>query len=102
MAVTEAGNASAWAAIRPNALVKWGGAFLVILLQSPFYLTVPARGAGVRILGWIIGLAAIGAGSIGFYSSITGYERGIGIATLPLLVAMLVMPMFFWLGRRDA
>jgi hypothetical protein len=100
LGVTELGDQSAWAQIRPNALIKWGCAFLVILLQSPFYLTVALPGMLARLIARLVGVAAIVAGSVGLYSSITGYERGIGMAILPLLVATLAMPVFFWLGRE--
>ncbi len=82
-----------WAKIRPVALVKWDAAFVVVLLQAPFYWTTGG-------LGRVLGVAAFGAGSLGLYSCLTGYEKGIGMATLPLLVATLTMPVYFWMGRR--
>ena len=102
LGVTELRTASAWAEIRPNALIKWAGAFLVVLLQAPFYLTVSMGSFMGRMLARVLGVAALAAGSIGLYSCIIGYERGIGMATLPLLVATLLMPVFFRLGRRSA
>lgn len=99
LGVTEQHNEAAWASIRPCALVKWACAFLVILLQSPFYLTVAGLATLPRVLARILGVASILAGSLGFLSSISGSARGIGMATLPLLVSMLVMPAFLWLGH---
>ncbi|HLY19288.1 MAG TPA: hypothetical protein VKR61_18810 [Bryobacteraceae bacterium] len=99
LGVTREHNPAAWASIRPRALVKWACAFLTILLQAPFYATVKlptARG----VLAGVLGGAAIAAGLPGFLSSVTGNERGIGLATLPLLVSMLVMPVFLWRGSR--
>jgi hypothetical protein len=101
LGVTERHDAAAWASIRPRALVKWTCAFLVILLQSPFYLTARLAGFG-RVLGRILGAAAMAAGLMGVVSSVSGYERGIGMATLPLLAAMLAMPVFFGMGSRGA
>src|SRR5580692_9892610 len=40
LGVTEQHSLAAWASIRPHSLVKWSCAFLVILLEGPFYLTV--------------------------------------------------------------
>jgi hypothetical protein len=99
LGVTEHGDISAWAYIRPNSLVKWSCAFLVILFEAPFYLTVDSRSAIARLLARVIGMAAVLAGAVGFFSSITGNERGIGMALLPLLVAMLLMPVFLWIAR---
>ena len=42
------------------------------------------------------------AGLLGLLSSIAGNEKGVGMATLPLLALMLVMPPFRWLGSRRA
>lgn len=98
LGVTEQHNPAAWASIRPHSLVKWACAFLVILLQSPFYLTVQGLSTFPRLLARILGLAATLAGLLGFLSSIAGNEKGLGIATLPLLVSMLAMPPFLWLG----
>jgi hypothetical protein len=100
LGVTEQHNPAAWASIRPHSLVKWACAFLVILFESPFYLTVPGLAAVPRVLARVLGVAAILAGLGGFLSSIAGNERGIGMAALPLLVSMLVMPVFLWLGSR--
>ena len=102
LGVTEAGSAAAWADIRPNSLVKWGSAFLVLLLQAPFYLTVDMKGLIGRALATVLGLAAAAAGGLGLYSCAIGCEKGIGMATLPLLVATLLMPFFFWLGRLSS
>ena len=102
LAVTELGDASAWMAIRPNSLGKWGCVFLVILLQSLFYFTVPMRGVFARVLARIVGAAALAAGSIGLWNSITGNEMGIAMATLPLLVTVIAMPVFLLLGWRNA
>jgi hypothetical protein len=99
LGVTEQHN-WAWASIRPHSLVKWACAFLVILLQSPFYLIVRGLSTFARLLARILGVAAILAGLLGFLSSIAGYEKGIGMATLPLLVSMLAMPPFLLLGSR--
>jgi len=100
LGVTEQHNPAAWASIRPHSLVKWACAFLVILLQSPFYLTVQGLSTLPRLLARMLGVAAFLAGLPGFLSSIAGYEKGLGMATLPLLVCMLAMPPFLWLGRR--
>ena len=100
LGVTEQHNWAAWTSIRPHSLVKWACAFLVILLQSPFYLTVRGLSTFARLLARILGVAAILAGLLGFLSSIAGYEKGIGMATLPLLVSMLAMPPFLLLGSR--
>jgi hypothetical protein len=102
LGVTEYGDNAAWASIRPNSLIKWGCAFLVILLDAPFYLTVTLRGAPARVLARIIGVAAVAAGSYGLFSSLSGYDQGIEMALLPLAIATLAMPVFFWLGRREA
>ena len=102
LGVTEQYNPAAWASIRPHSLVKWACAFLVILLQSPFYLTVQGLSAFPRLLARILGAAAILAGLIGFLSSLAGSARGIELATLPLLVSMLAMPPFLWLGSRGS
>ena len=99
LGVTEQHNPAAWASIRPHSLVKWTCAFLAILLEGPFYLTVPFVSAFARLLARILGVASILAGLMGVLSSLAGNEKGIGIAMLPLLVAMLIMPVFFWLGR---
>jgi hypothetical protein len=40
------------------------------------------------------------AGLLGLASALAGYERGIGMAMLPLLAAMLAMPVFLGLGSR--
>jgi len=101
LGVTAHHNPAAWASIRPHSLVKWACAFLVILLESPFYLTVQGLSVFPRLLARILGVASIVAGLAGFLSSIAGNERGIGMATLPLLVSMLVMPIFLWLGSRN-
>jgi hypothetical protein len=100
LGVTEQHNPAAWASIRPHSLVKWACAFLVILFESPFYLTVLDLPAFPRLLARILGVAAIPAGLAGFLSSIAGNEKGIGMATLPLLVSMLVMPLFLWMGSK--
>lgn len=97
LGVTEHHIEAAWAAIRPRALVKWASAFVVILLQSPFYLTVKLAGF-TRLLARALGVASLAAGAVGFLSACTGYERGIELATLPLLLAMLTMPVFLWTG----
>ena len=102
LGVTKRGDASAWVSIRPHALVKWGCAFLVILLEAPFYLTVDLRSTFARVFARIIGVAAIAAGGLGVYSSIMGYEQGIGMALLPLLIGSLAMPVLFWIGSREA
>lgn len=102
LGVTEQHNPAAWASIRPHALVKWACAFLVILLQGPFYLTLKSLPVFPRLLARLLGIAAVLAGLAGFLSSIAGYERGIGMATLPLLGSILVMPLFLWLGSRSA
>jgi hypothetical protein len=101
LGVTAHHNPAAWASIRPHSLVKWACAFLVILLENPFYLTVQGLSVFPRLLARILGVASIVAGLAGFLSSIAGNERGIGMATLPLLVSMLVMPIFLWLGSRN-
>jgi len=98
LGVTEHHNEASWAAIRPRALVKWASAFVVILLQSPFYLTVKLAGFS-RLLARALGLASLAAGAVGLLSACTGYERGIEFGTLPLLLAMLMMPVFLWMGR---
>jgi len=100
LGVAERHNQAAWASIRPHALVKWTCAFLVILFQSPFYLTVEGLSTFPRLLARTLGVAAILAGLSGFLSSIAAYEKGIGMATLPLLVSILAMPPFLWLGSR--
>jgi len=102
LAVTELRDDSAWALIRPAALVKWACAYLIILFQAPFYLTVLLRGLFAKVIARAVGLLALASGGVGFYSSVTGNEKGIGMALLPLLVATLAMPLFFWLGRRNA
>jgi hypothetical protein len=94
LGVTEQHNPAAWPSIRPHSLVKWTCAFLVIVLQSPFYLTV--RSLPARILG----VVSILAGLLGLLSSLDGYEKGIGIAMLPLLLAMVLLPRILWLGSR--
>jgi hypothetical protein len=100
LGVTEQHNPTAWASIRPHSLVKWACAFLVILLESPFYLSVKGLSTVPRALARVLGLAAILAGVLGFLSALAGNERGIGMAMLPLLVSMLIMPPFLWLGGR--
>jgi hypothetical protein len=100
LGVTQQHNPAAWAAIRPHSLVKWDCAFLAILLESPFYLTITSLSTFPRLLARILGVAAILAGLAGFLSSITGNEKGIGTATLPLLASMLVMPLFLWMGSK--
>lgn len=100
LGVTAQHDASAWASIRPHSLVKWDCAFLAILLQSPFYLTVPGLKTLPRLLARLVGVIAILTGLTGFLSSIAGNGKGIGMATLPLLVSMLVMPLFLWLASR--
>jgi hypothetical protein len=101
LSVTQQHNLAAFASIRARSLVKWSCAFLVILLESPFYLTVEeGLSTFPRVIARILGLSAILAGSIGFLSSIAGKPKGIELATLPLLVSMLVMPPFLWLGSR--
>jgi hypothetical protein len=94
LGVTAHHDSAAWALIRTRSLVKWTCAFLVILLESPFYLTQP------RILARILGAASLLAGAIGLAGSLSGSERAIGIATLPLLLAMLLMPVFLWPSAR--
>jgi len=100
LGVTEQHNPAAWASIRPHSLVKWTCAFLVILLEGPFYLTVPGLPAFARLLARVLGVASIMAGLLGLASALAGYERGIGMAMLPLLAAMLAMPVFLGLGSR--
>jgi hypothetical protein len=102
LGVTEQHNPSAWAAIRPDSLVKWTCAFLAILVESPFYLTLRFVSSFARLLARILGIAGILAGILGLSSVLTGYERGIGMAMLPLLLATLAMPPFLWLGRRQS
>ncbi|MGA3079349.1 MAG: hypothetical protein ABSG56_37425 [Bryobacteraceae bacterium] len=102
LGVTQQHSPAAWASIRPHSLVKWACAFLVILLQSSFYLTVLGLSPVARLLARILGVAAILAGLPGFLSAIAGYEKGIGMATLPLLVSMLAMPPFLLLGLGQA
>jgi len=101
LGVTERHNPTAWASIRPHSLVKWACAFLVILLQNPFYLSLTEGFATLR--GWLAGIlanVALIAGLFGFFSSIVGSGWGIEWATLGLLVSMLIMPPFLWLGSR--
>jgi hypothetical protein len=82
-------------------VVKWSCAFLVILLESPFYLTVKdGLSTFPRLLARALGATSILAGLIGFLAVIAGKPTGIELATLPLLVSMLVMPPFLWLGSR--
>lgn len=100
--VTEWGDPEFWGAIRIYSMPKWGTLFMVILYQSPFYLMVSLRNIPGRLLARIIGVASIFTGLFGIYSITASYEKGIEIATLPLLVSMLIMPVFFWLGRREA
>jgi hypothetical protein len=103
LGVTEQHDPTAWASIRPHSLVKWACAFLVILLQSPFYLSLKEGFASLR--GWLAGIlasVAFVAGLFGFASSMAGSERGIELATLGLLVSMLIMPPFLWLESRRA
>jgi hypothetical protein len=94
LGVTEQHNPAAWASIRPHSLVKWACAFLVILFEGPFYLSM--RGLPARVLG----VVSILAGLLGLLSSLAGYEKGIGIAMLPLLLAMVLLPRILWLGSR--
>jgi hypothetical protein len=96
LGVTERHDPSAWAEIRPVSLVKWVLVFVVILFESVFYFTV----SEVRPLARVIGVAAVFSGLFGLYSSLTGYERGIEIAMLPLMVAVLLIATFFALGSR--
>jgi hypothetical protein len=98
LGVTEQHNLAAWASIRPHSLVKWACAFLAILLESPFYLTVQGISTIPRVLARVLGLASVFAGMLGFLSAVAGNERGIGMATIPLLVSMLAMPLFLGLG----
>jgi len=100
LGVTEQHNPAAWASIRPHSLVKWASVFLAILLESAFYLTVAEVSTFPRVLARILGVASIVAGLLGFLSAVTGNEKGIGMATLPLLVSMLVMPLFLWMGSK--
>ncbi len=100
LGVTVDHKLAAWAAIRPHSLVKWTCVFLTVLLESPFYFDVRVLTGFARVLAGVLGAAGILAGLLGLYSSIAGYERGIGMAMLPLLVAMLAMPPFLWLGGR--
>ena len=97
--VTEQSDATFWPEIRPASLIKWTCVFAVILLETPFYLSIGAPGLP-RILGRVIGFVSIPTAILGLYSSVTGYEVGIERATLPLLVSMLVMPVFLFLGGR--
>jgi hypothetical protein len=101
LGVTAQHNPAAWASIRPHSLVKWACAFLVILLEGPFYLTVAGLPAFARGLARVLGIASILAGLLGLSSALAGYERGIGMAMLPLLAAMLAMPVFLGLGGRS-
>jgi hypothetical protein len=101
LGVTEQHSVAAWASIRPHSLVKWSCAFLVILLEGPFYLTVAGLSPFARLLARGLGIASILAGLLGLASALTGYERGIGLAMLPLLAAMLAMPVFLGLGSRS-
>jgi hypothetical protein len=103
LGVTEQHDPTAWASIRPHSLVKWACAFLVILLQSPFYLNLKEGFATLR--GWLAGIlasVALVGGLFGFASSIAGSEGGIEWATLGLLASMLVMPAFLWLESRGS
>jgi len=100
LGVTQRHNPAAWASIRPYSLVKWSCAFGAILFEAPFYLTVEGLPVLARLLARILGAASVMAGLLGLLCSLTGNEKGIGIAMLPLLVAMLVMPPFLWLGSR--
>lgn len=102
LGVTEQHNPAAWASIRPHSLVKWSCVFLVVVLESPFYLTVRGLPAAARLSARVLGAASILAGLHGLVSSLAGYERGIGIAMLPLLLAMLLMPPILWMGSRCA
>jgi hypothetical protein len=101
LAVTQQHSLAAWSSIRPRSVVKWSCAFLVILLESPFYLTVKdGLSTFPRLLARALGATSILAGLIGFLAVIAGKPTGIELATLPLLVSMLVMPPFLWLGSR--
>ena len=100
LGVTERHDPAAWASIRPHSLVKWACAFLAILCEVPFYLTVRSLPAVARVLARVLGVASAVAGLLGLVSSLGGNEPGIGMAMLPLLAATLAMPPFLWLGRR--
>jgi hypothetical protein len=100
LGVTEQHNPAAWGSIRPDSLVKWSCVFLVIVIEGPFYPTVRGLPAVARLSARALGAVSILAGLHGLVSSLAGYEKGIGIAVLPLLLAMLLMPQILWLGSR--
>jgi hypothetical protein len=102
LGVTEQHHLGAWASIRPRALIKWACAFLAILMEGPFYLTLGRLAMFPRLLARALALLSISGGLLGFLSAAGGKEKGIGMATLLLLLASLMMPLFLWLAGRAA